>query len=649
MRAHRTCLLLTASLLALRSGPAPLLAQPPGAAPRLLAETAEGPRPLSPRHPIFLVADLDDEDEDGRLDAEQSSPPPAGLLPLQLLLPAEVHAVRLQVRGPVRIVWRGQAVGTTFGYRVPRSTASTSLRFALQATAVPDTRTDPVLEVSTGQARLRFPLSILGLRLLRGANRPLDPLRASLGPSHRVTHDASLPRDTSWDTESPDPENVRVEVYGIHPPTEAATLRLHALRADGTLRRALELPLVSRPHGSPWAMRSPWVRLVTDEVDLHAPGVSQRLLRVALRDVVEATYTLPGLPPLRQRWRVGRPGRENGPQAARRAHLRIRVLRLVPGGPPVLGDDDREALRLARRQVVVANEVWAQCFLDFGPPESADVALVDPPSPALLSVSDAEGLPAAGGGVVRFRVDGRLVGPLTTRPGEAPVRLALRLAERLRRMGYRPSVRELPPVTSSSGRAADLYVRRSDGRPAVLGPDGTSPLSTDARQRLRIGEVDLTDGLDQFDNSNHASGTLEERALLYGVIDDDPRTIDVLIVDRFAGGGRLGEAFIEMRGGPIVDAVVIDRNGIRTERAAWTMAHELGHVLLDQPLHPDQVGPDRPWLLMDADVARADVSGPKRILPEECARLRRRSGLHAIPPLLRRRPDEEPGEPTPPR
>ncbi len=612
---------------------------PSGAAaepPTLQVLTAHG-EPRALHAPILLVADLDDEDEDGRLDAEQPRPPPSGLLPLQLSAPS-THVLRLHVEGPVRIVFRGRAVGRALGYRFPRQPEPPPLRFALQATAVPASPGGAALVVATGTRRLRVPITIIGLRLLRGPGRLLDPRTEALGLSHHVAHDATLPRGTSWSAESPDPENVRIELYGPRIPRKGR-LRLRALAPEGTSRHERALPLVrGRPPRASW--RTPWVRLVADEVDLRAPGVSNRLLRVALRDMVEAIYEVPGAPPVRQRWRVGRPGREEGARAARRVRLRVRVLRLVPGGPPVLGDGrEAEALRLARRQVEVANEVWSQCFLDFGPPEEADVAVVDPPPPALLSVSDGEGLPAAGGGVVRFRVDGRLVGPVTTRSGERPAHLALRLAERLRRMGYRALVLALPPTRPTTEGGADLYVRRADGRPATLAPDGQAPLSTDARQRLRIGHVDLTDGLDQFDNANHASGTLEERTLLYGLVDEDPRTIDVLIVDRFAGGGRLGEAFIEMQGGPIANALVLDRNGVRTERAAWTMAHELGHVLLDQALHPDQVGPDRPWLLMDADVSRADASGPKRLLPEECLRVRRRSGLHAVPPLLARHPD----------
>ncbi len=107
-------------------------------------------------------------------------------------------------------------------------------------------------------------------------------------------------------------------------------------------------------------------------------------------------------------------------------------------------------------------------------------------------------------------------------------------------------------------------------------------------------------------------------------------------MNRFTAGTRQGEAFIEADGNAIVNAVVLDRNGVRQEREAWTQSHEVGHILLDQPFHPDNVGPDRPWLLMDADSSQGLVTGPKRISWDECYRVRERSGVHAIPPLLSR-------------
>ena len=124
--------------------------------------------------------------------------------------------------------------------------------------------------------------------------------------------------------------------------------------------------------------------------------------------------------------------------------------------------------------------------------------------------------------------------------------------------------------------------------------------------------------------------------MIKGLEDGDPATIDLFVVNGFAGGGRQGEAFIERDGGMIRNALVLDRTGIRQSRQAWTQSHEAGHVLLDEGYHPDNFGEDRPWLLMDSDASLGAVDGPKRLTEEECARIRTESGENASPALLRR-------------
>ncbi|NOY91112.1 MAG: hypothetical protein GXP55_07850, partial [Deltaproteobacteria bacterium] len=297
---------------------------------------------------------------------------------------------------------------------------------------------------------------------------------------------------------------------------------------------------------------------------------------------------------------------------------------------------EAEALRIGREQVSIANEIWLQCFIGFGAAADADVAVVDPPPPYLLAIADGDGLPAAGGGEIHLRVDGRSLPAVATHAGDAPVDTASRVAQALRTLGYAPRVLQNRRSEPGAAGSADVLVRRADGSLASLSRDGDAALSTDARQRLRIGEVDLSDGLREFDNMNALVGTLEERSLMHAIQDDDPRTLELVIVPRFSRGSRQGESFIEADGGTIIDAVILDRGGVARGRAAWTQSHELGHVLLDQPYHPDNVGPDRPWLLMDADSSQPSVLGPKRIPRDQCLRVRMRSGIHAVIPLLQR-------------
>ena len=127
----------------------------------------------------------------------------------------------------------------------------------------------------------------------------------------------------------------------------------------------------------------------------------------------------------------------------------------------------------------------------------------------------------------------------------------------------------------------------------------------------------------------------------------DSCALDLGFSQGFLERTRQGEAFIEADGNAVVNAVILDRNGVRQEREAWTQSHEIGHVLLDQPFHPDNVGPDRPWLLMDADSSQGLVTGPKRLSADECHRVRARSGALAVPALLGRL-DPRPSPPTGP-
>jgi hypothetical protein len=80
--------------------------------------------------------------------------------------------------------------------------------------------------------------------------------------------------------------------------------------------------------------------------------------------------------------------------------------------------------------------------------------------------------------------------------------------------------------------------------------------------------------------------------------------------------------------------VIMDRAGVRARRTSLTLAHELGHVILDEPGHPDDYGVDTPTLLMDSDASDSSPFGPRRITVDECARAIRQSGPTARLPLL---------------
>ncbi|MDB4976845.1 MAG: hypothetical protein JWN48_5186 [Myxococcaceae bacterium] len=318
-----------------------------------------------------------------------------------------------------------------------------------------------------------------------------------------------------------------------------------------------------------------------------------------------------------------------------RGRLLLTVLRVTPGGPLVVGDDVAGAIVLARRQVEIANEIWAQCFIDFGRPETASVRTADPPPPALLAVSDLDGLPSLQAANVLFRANGKRIGPVHILAGSTPERTASAIARVLRRSGFQAQVTTNPRTELGADMSADVVVRDARGQLVRLSADGNAKLGSDPQQTISLGVLDLTDGLDEFDNTLSVTGTLEERTLVKLLADDDPATIDVFLINHFVNRARQGEAFIEADGSSMANTLIFDRNAVRFERQAWVQAHELGHVLLDEAFHPDNIGRDRPWLLMDADARQGRVTGPKRISDAECERVRRRSGPTAYPPLLR--------------
>lgn len=465
------------------------------------------------------------------------------------------------------------------------------------------------------------------LLALDAQNAPL-PAGTAIGISHRITHDSSLPRSSDAAVVSPDPDNFRIELVALREARDVVYATLQAV--DGEDRHGLLRHVPLRRVPGTTRFRSPFLRLVADATDASAPDVGPQLLRARLGDRILISLPTGAASAV---YRVG--GRRDRAGTLLRGVLRVSVLRYQHQGGPVLGKDDAEAIQLARRQVEIANEIWAQCNIDFGRPESAEVRVVDPPGPLLLSIADLDGLPARGDGSVVLRVAGKLLGPIRTSVNALPEQTALAIAREARLQGLRAEVSLNPRADHGAYPSADLVFRDQHGAALPIFADGLRPLSTDTRQLVRVGSVDLADGVSEFDNTTSAVGTLEERTLVKLLGDGDPATIDVFLINRFVNRDRQGEAFIEADGSTMANSLIFDRNAVRYERQAWVQAHELGHVLLDEPLHPDNVGPDRPWLLMDADARQGRVGGPKRLTEGECAQARRRSGPDVSPALLK--------------
>jgi hypothetical protein len=467
------------------------------------------------------------------------------------------------------------------------------------------------------------------LCFLDDSNQPMVGANAALHVSSFITNGPTLPAAGDYGGRSRAASDLRVQVDDPRA-VAGAFATLESRTASGILRAKLQVPLHRPAPGMP--LRSAYVRLVADEVDGHARGAESRTLRVALRDHVRVRYAS-GERAIERTLRVGLGDQLDHPDSARRAKVIVHILRAGPEGQPVIGQDDTSALSVMRQQLSAANEIWLQCNLSFGEPTEVSMEIVQPPSATMLAIANEDGLPARGAGELRFRVDGQSVAPIATRAGASPTATGQTIAEAVRKLGFFAKVSENLPTRSGAGPSTDVLIRRKNGDPVVITPEEGAPLSSDARQSLQIGSVDLGDGLQEFDNTTAQVGSLEERTLLKAISDDDPQSIDIFVVNQFTAATRQGEAFIADPAGPITNSVVIDRNGLRHAPLAWTLAHELGHVLMNDPLHPDNVGPDRPWLLMDADSGRGTVDGPKRLRPADCQRMRE-TARRARYPLL---------------
>lgn len=363
------------------------------------------------------------------------------------------------------------------------------------------------------------------------------------------------------------------------------------------------------------------LRLVTTELDRLHPAIKRRSLLAALGGKVR--LSLGGRPLLELP--VG--GVRTSALVAAgswRPQLRVLILRGRRGGTPAVGGSDTGAKRLLERELTGAAAIWAQCGIELG---AASIDVVDPPSATLLNVGCGP-VQVASGGVLRLQNGAKKVA-LTTRAGETPAAVALRLADALTRAGAAVEVFENQRAATEARSSADLWLPQGKWQPPA-----DAPLSTDPTLSLCLARVDLNDGLSHFGDGDAFAGTLEERALLRAFDDGDPRSIELFVVPGFASAERIGESFIVSPGSSLSSSVIIDRSAIWAGARSFALAHELGHVLLAMPGHPDDFGVDQSWSLMDADVADPSIFGPRRLSIADCERAFVQSGPGALTPLL---------------
>ena len=572
--------------------------------------------------PLLLAADRDDDDADGRPDGEQEFLPPAGRVDLvaldRTLAGATLHPLVGADR--LRVVVGGRPLA--WDRPLPPGAALQGLLPGMAS-----------LVVTRGGRQTPLTVQVRGVVLRDGAGKAVDMARdhASLErtPPERVIGGPSARYD--------DPDALRVvtevpeEVAASGAPIDTS---VQSLSASGTELDVLHLAMGSVPcEAGARDLRcssSVPVRFVVDEVDEKHPLVQGRSVRAEVGGAIVVRHGNRKVQSIRV---LGPRASEVGPIGRLRATLRPFVMRVAPAGGPAIGGTDAGAIALLRGEVSLASAIWGQCGLTFGAAASVDVRIADPPPPHLVAFGDDLGLPASGG-TVRLRVEGRDVVVPAPR-GASPARVADAFVRALEKIDLVGVVSSNARIAPGAGGSVDVSVRHPGGRlAAVDAPPGDAPISTDATLVVRIGSVDLGDGLQHFGDMDSVAGTLEERTLIKALDDGDPRTIEVIVVPYFGGGGRIGESFIASDLSSVRNVVILDRAGIRARRSSLTLAHELGHVLMDMPGHPDDYGIDTPTRLMDSDGSDASPFGPRRLTVEECARVVRQAGPSARTPLL---------------
>lgn len=572
---------------------------------------------------VVLWADRDDDDANGRPDGEQTRLPP----------PTHVDLVAIDKRlsgAVLHVVSGGEHARVVVGGGAPlpwgRALPGAAWFEGLSPGHV------ELVAAAPGR-RLRVALDVNGIDMRAGDGEIVDMARSHASLERTPPARVEGPPDADYD----DVDALRVALaVPDHGPTldggrEIAVESLDAAGApiDSIAHLALTASPCVRSYPGVRCWASAPLRLVIDDLDRDHPLVADRSIKAQVGGAI--VFESGG----RKAQMIRVLGPRNspvGPIGRLRATLRPIVVRLSPGGAPAIGGNDAGAIAALRAELGSASAIWGQCGLTFGDVRQIDVKIVDPPPSHLVAIGDDLGI-AASGGEIRLRADGKSIS-VQTLPGELPDLVASDLARTAEKAGLVAVVSPNARIGAGLAPSVDVSLRRKDGTLLAVEPAPGLPLSTDATLSVRIGSVDLSDGLQHFTDMDAMAGTLEERTLLKAIDDGDPTTIEIVVVPLFAGGGRIGESFIGSDLSSVRNVVLLDRAGIRARKSSLTLAHELGHVLMDEPGHPDDFGVDTPTLLMDSDAADASPFGPRRITLDECARVVLQAGPNARVPLL---------------
>ena len=480
------------------------------------------------------------------------------------------------------------------------------------------------------------------------------------GQRTRVLEVSNMPVDLNFlvpfGQASPDPDTFRVHIEdrgetGASIPT--SRLELTALKPDGTaFSPARTLQAEAFPAGR-FRYRTSHLRLVVDEFDK-----SQHRSRTLLTDVdasdqaveilgqrVRVTYTSACGHTLTAEATVGR--------NCRRVNLAVHILRTQAGGSGVVTEAD-----VRRRISKWFRRVYAQLNLA---PQLQQVRTVDPVS-NVLCISNPHGRSAAGGGRIIFGVtSNRSSGQVThrinhpTTNGDTPEATARALAQAINSSPYGFQVRVMTnPVgrdASFTHGPADVVVTDPSGGSVVVGQPACSDRQlTAVRNSSRINRFPIIAA-----DAELFLGTPEQRALCYNY-DTGTDRVDVYVVGEIsaavlgagAQGSVGGQALIRGSFDPARHRRGLDTVSMSAFVARWsmgsgdsypyTLAHEVGHVLLDAGHVSDQFPRQRnevmrPWASADHQLGASKRFAGAAVpfdLPsaniDQNARMRRLSG-----------------------
>lgn len=560
-----------------------------------------------PLETVELEADADDDDADGHEDG--ASPDVRGLARKDVVpLPARLRGRRVELTGAVagaRVLLAGKPL-----------VLPATLPAGAELQGVRPTDDDAAIVVDDGKLRVALVVRAHGFEDVRAA--PIAQASAYLSFS-RALPEASPEGD---------PDGFRLTVRGKPSgPVDVVSLDPRGNVVGRLTNVAIDAPCAV---SGPRCRRSRPLRLVVDSVDGNHPSSIGRSLVAEVGGLVVLARDGKKITSIR----VGGPrGVVPEPYSVK---IRATLFRADKSGKPSLFTNEVEAIAEVRKDLADARALWGQCGIAIDA-RGSDVRVASPPLPSLVAFGNDVGAPSSGG-TVRVLVEGKKLAVDIPR-GRSPLEAAQLFARAIEGAGFVAEVSRNARILPGAIGSADVRIARRGAPGVAVKVEADATLSNDPTLAVAIGVVDLSDGLTHFGDMDSPAGTLEERALVkslddLGKGDLDGRVVSVVYVPYFAGGGRIGESFIHGDGSSVRNVILIDRSGVRSRASSHAIAHELGHVLLDVPGHPDDFGKDTPHLLMDSDASDASAYGPRRLTNDECLRVIRESGPRAKAPLL---------------